>query len=190
VFEAGADDAATVREVLAGDRERFGVLVERYQDRIHNFLLRLTRDPARAEDLTQETFFSAYRALAQYQPARPFRSWLFKIAQNCAYQWFRHQGASPDRGPAGEGCVEQAASPLDRPSEVVAKGALFGVVERALAGLDVPFRSAVLLRHREDLSLAEVAEALGVPVGTVKSRLSRAYRQLRQELETKGATAP
>lgn len=185
------DDAAVVREVLDGDTTKFRVLVERYQERVYGLAARILRDPDQARDVSQEAFLRAYRSLGTYDAAYPFRSWMFKIAHHCALAWLRRKGVHaevPDAGdsrfsPLARASVASAETDVDDRAE---RKSLVRLLEDFLEALTPASRAVMLLRHREDMPLAEVARALELPVGTVKSRLNYAYRQLRDMMESKG----
>lgn len=180
-------DAMVVAEVLAGHRELFRALVERYQGRVYGMVAHLVGDRELARDVAQDAFLSAFRGLASFDPSRPFAPWLFKIAQRSAFTALRRvrgRRETPDADlVADRASVEgHADAVVDREATRQASGDLVGLV----AALDPKYRSAVLLRHREGLSLAETAEALEIPLGTVKSRLHEAYRILRARLGGEG----
>jgi RNA polymerase sigma-70 factor (ECF subfamily) len=132
---------------------------------------RMSRNPADAEDLVQETFLRAYRAFDTYQAGTNIRAWLYTILYRVRTDSFRKAGRSPQT-------VELVDEPpVPPPQEALAGGQ--EDLERALAALPEPFQSAVLLRDVEELSYEEIAEVLRVPVGTVMSRIHRGRAQLR-----------
>jgi RNA polymerase sigma-70 factor (ECF subfamily) len=132
---------------------------------------RMSRNPADAEDLVQETFLRAYRAFDTYQAGTNIRAWLYTILYRVRTDSFRKAGRSPQT-------VELVDEPpVPPPQEALAGGQ--EDLERALAALPEPFQSAVLLRDVEELSYDEIAEVLRVPVGTVMSRIHRGRAQLR-----------
>jgi RNA polymerase sigma-70 factor (ECF subfamily) len=132
---------------------------------------RMSRNPADAEDLVQETFLRAYRAFDTYQAGTNIRAWLYTILYRVRTDTFRKAGRSPQT-------VELVDEPpVPPPQEALAGGQ--EDLERALAALPEPFQSAVLLRDVEELSYDEIAEVLRVPVGTVMSRIHRGRAQLR-----------
>lgn len=176
------DDARAVRDCLAGGREGYALLLARHRDPVYSFLRRLVGDAADAEDLAQETFLKAFRALASYDPARPLRSWLFGIAHHAALDFLRARRPETLSLDDGDGPPLPAAPDASPESEAAA--ALDGeLVERLLRALPAPYREVLLLRHAEDLSVAEVAAALGLPEGTVKVRLFRAREMMRGKWE-------
>jgi RNA polymerase sigma-70 factor (ECF subfamily) len=141
---------------------------------------RLTRDVADAEDLVQETYLRAFRAFHLYQPGSNIRAWLFTILYRVRADHFRKVARAPRMAelPADGPAVEPAQSQLADGHELV---------QRALARLPEPFRSAVVLRDMQDFSYEEIAGILEVPIGTVMSRIHRGRAQLRQLLSGAGA---
>lgn len=149
---------------------------------MYNIALRITNDADAASDCAQETFIRAYRALHQYDPALPFAPWLYRIATNASLnhvqRWHAHESPvpelpeSPEPDDAGP---EQAAIRTEEVAEVLA----------AMAELPPRYRAALTLRHLQQLSYQEVADALGIPLGTVKTHLHRARGQLRARLEAR-----
>ena len=157
-----------------------------WMDDVYRFALSLTRDPNDAQDIVQETYLRAYRSWHTFEPGSDCRRWLFTICRNAflrSRQQTRHQVDAID------GDAEALASAREH-SEMIADGTdqLLSTVDlgpalgRALADLDEPFRSAVQLVDIEDQSYEAAAEILGVPIGTVRSRLFRARRQMQQKL--------
>lgn len=170
---AVATDQELVAQARTGDEAAVRALVERYQRPVYSLVCRLVRDPERAEELTQDAFVKALRALDRYDPQRRFASWLFKIAANTALDELRRRQAAPREEPL----PETAPAPLRADAAVQAEE-LRQQLEAALAQLRPEYRAVVLLRHLEGRSQEEIAEILGVPVGTVKTHLHRARRQL------------
>lgn len=138
----------------------------------------LTRHEADAEDLVQDTLVRAYRAIDRFDGSHP-RAWLMTILRNTHIN--RHRRQRPELLREGAGGGHDVAAP-DR-TDAFVDASLEATIERALNGLDEPFRTAVQLVDVEGLSYAEAAEALGVPAGTVMSRLHRARRKIREQLD-------
>lgn len=165
----------------------FRALVERYQGRVYGMVAHLVGDRDLARDVVQDAFLDAFRGLASFDSSRPFAPWLLKIAQRSAFTALRRARSrreTPDADlVADRATVEgHADGVVDREGTRRAAAELVGLV----GALDPKYRAAVLLRHREGLSLAETAEALEIPLGTVKSRLHEAYRILRARLGGEG----
>lgn len=160
-------------------------------DAVYRFALRLAREPDRAEDLTQETFLRAYRNWEKYTPGTRARSWLFTICRNLFLRREersrRHQeivqevSEEDPRQISREATVFMSVRDRDPEGEFWSR-VVDGEVLRAIEELPPEFRDAVVLSDLEDLSYQEVAEVLGAPVGTVKSRLFRGRRMLQKRL--------
>jgi RNA polymerase sigma-70 factor (ECF subfamily) len=181
------DDIAIIRQVLAGDRDAFRVLVVRYQRPIFRFLHSYRLSPAQREEIAQEAFTRAYQNLSRFDLTRatPFSSWLFTIAKNlAAHAWDR---AAHQREQLVATLPEHAVD-----TEPVAQARLENAERRslvalALAGLPAAFRNAVVLSCLKELSLEEIAAIEDCSVGTVKSRIFRGKQLLRAALiETEG----
>lgn len=166
------DDSATVRQCLAGDPDAFRTLVERYQGRALGHALAITGDRDAAQDAVQDAFLAAYRGLRTFDPARAFYSWFYAILRNGCYKRLaRRRGDLVDDAAR----LDLLEAPTLPPDERLA-------IERALAALSPADREIVMLRHFDGLSYAELALSLGIPVGTVMSRLFNARRRLRDGL--------
>lgn len=175
-----ADDDCIAR-AQHGDAAAFAELIRRFQDRVFRFLLRLTQTREDAQDLTQETFMHAYAALPRWQPDAQFSTWLLRIARNLAYDMLRRRqrvnfvALEPEHE---KHLVDAAPTP---------EAALHGVqrlrqLEAALARLPTEQREVLLLREIENLSYDDMAEVLGLPLGTIKSRIARARRALAETM--------
>jgi len=172
-----ADDSTLARRAAQGDGDAFGELVCRYQSVIFNVALRLLGDAHTAEDAAQETFIRAYRFIARFEPERPIGPWLKKIAVNVCLNLLarhadlplaaNHDAPAPDPGPESQ-AVEQEFNRQ---------------VRAAILSLPPRYRAAIELRHFQNLSYAEMAEALRHPLSDVKSDLFRARKLLAQQLK-------
>lgn len=172
-------DAALVSRTLAGDQRAFAALVGRYKRYLYAITVRLVGDPDDALDLVQEAFVSAHAALWRYDPDRPLRSWLARIALNKARDWRRKErvrAALRALLPIGEGqnVADEAALP-DR--QLVDRGELISV-EKKIAKMPPRLREVLVLRTMDELSQAQVAELLGISEKAVETRLYRARRYL------------
>jgi RNA polymerase sigma-70 factor (ECF subfamily) len=194
--EARSAEDQFLDRLRAGEAAAFNRLVTERTPDVYALLCRLTDDPEEARDLTQETFLQAFRSVAHFRGEADLRTWLYRIAVNQArnrWRWWRRRRrdatVSLDAPASGAGDDERTlASRLrDARAPDPEQGALAGERERALAAalgkLARPYREAVVLRDVEGLSYEEVAAALGINVGTVKSRLSRGRLELRRRLE-------
>ena len=183
---ATRDDGALVRASQAGDLEAFNLLVQRHERPVFNVALRLLRDVGLAEDATQDTFVRAWQNIGTFQTGS-VRSWLYKIATNRAYDMLRASA----RRPAGsleaemveiEPVWSSGGAGEESPDAHALRRELSIYLERALAELPDDQRMVVMLVDVQGLDYYEVAEAMGIALGTVKSRLSRARAKIRQAL--------
>jgi RNA polymerase sigma-70 factor (ECF subfamily) len=174
----------------AGDARAFEVLVRRHRTIVFSFLVRLTGDRGRAEDLCQETFLKVVKASAGWEERARFTTWLFAIARNLAVDESRRQAfrrteplepVRPDERPRAEAAAE------DLPPDQAADAALIRPrLEAALQALPPEQREVFLLREYSGLKFAEIAEVTGTPENTVKSRMRYALEALRAELAARG----
>ena len=189
--DAAADDAAAIARVLAGDREAFGLLVARYGRRVHDLARRMLHDAHEAEDVVQQAFLNAYRALPRYDPRRPFRHWLLRITSNlCRNRYASAKHRPIALGLPGDddaGVLDPEAPPLPTPPT---DGDRLDAarVRAAVASLAAPYRLPVVLRYVHGLSLEEISEITEDPVPTVKTHLHRARAMLKRLLEAPPAS--
>jgi RNA polymerase sigma-70 factor (ECF subfamily) len=170
------------------NRDAFGQLVEQHQRRLYALTLMIVREPAGAEEVTQDAFVRAYTHLDQYDERRPFYPWVATIAVRLAQNWLRAHGRDMRR----EGTALE-----DAPEPSVAPGALDALLAgernsqiwQAVAALSSAERTAVVLYYRDEMGVREIARAMGVTAGTIKTLLFRARRKLRLRLEA-GAIRP
>ncbi len=182
-------DEELVRSVLAGDRDRFGALVERYQSRLVNYLYRMVRNLDEAHDLAQEVFFRVYQALDRYDSQYRFSTWLFRVAQNAAIDVLRKRRIQlvPISRRVDDG--GEPAADLDLPADEVSALEEMESQERdsairgAIDALPWEYRELILLRHYGELAYEEIAEMKKMPLGTVKNKLFRARQLLKQRLQ-------
>jgi RNA polymerase sigma-70 factor, ECF subfamily len=173
------EDAALVDRARRGDSDAFGDLVAKYQHRAVNFAKAMSSGGADAEDVAQEAFIRAYRGLPRFQNASTFRTWLYRIIVNVARTHRVRRLARREQQDADDAPVlETRASPENVERQVIDRDRL----DRALGALADELREAVLLRDVEGLDYREIAEALGVPLGTVESRIFRGRARLRAAL--------
>ena len=174
-------DADLVARALGGSQRACRELVCRYQRSVFNLIVRMIRDRALAEDLTQETFLKAFSRLRSYKPEYKFSNWLLKIAHNTVIDHVRVRRVATVSFEAAE---VQAAAPAAiegtaaNPLERLERAELARHLEAALAGLRPEYRQAIVLRYHEELGHEDISQIMGVPVGTVKSHLHRARAEL------------
>jgi RNA polymerase sigma-70 factor (ECF subfamily) len=170
------EEASLIAKVIAGDAASFGPLVERYQKPVLGFIYNLLRSPERVEDLGQETFLKAFRALGQYDAARSaFSTWLFTIARNTCYDEMRR----PRMQKTGLETLDETGRGAHAPHD---REAVFLVLEKALATLPEDQRDAFDAVCTQGMSLEDAAALFACPVGTIKSRVNRAREALRRKV--------
>src|SRR5690606_17418212 len=165
---------------------------ERYEPRIQGFLRKRLNDEGRVEDLTQDTFLRIHRARDSYDPSRKFSTWIHTIANNLLKNEFRNRSRRretvfsemrPETGPSGAAARPvDVESSLPRPAQEACRGELPIAIDAAIERTDEHHRVPFVMREVDDLSYEEIAEAIGIPVGTVKSRLNRARNSFRSLL--------
>src|SRR5450631_355283 len=181
-------DLQLVRRVQHGDKRAFGLLVAKYQRRISRLLSRMMRDSADIEDVAQEAFIKAYRALPNFRGDSAFYTWLYRIAINTAKNHYAAQGRRAPTVVAND--IEDQESGNDAaylsdnatPDSLYESKQVGMAVNRAIEQLAPDLRTAIVLRELEGLSYDEIAAAMNCPVGTVRSRIFRAREAIALEL--------
>lgn len=181
-------DQALVERVQRGDKAAFDLLVLKYQNRVINLISRYVRDSAEVYDVAQEAFIKAYRALPNFRGDSAFYTWLYRIAINTAKNHLVAMGRRPPQSDIEVEDAEQfeSAGDLrehDTPEGLLLKDEIERVVTETIEQLPEDLRTAITLRELEGLSYEEIAEAMGCPVGTVRSRIFRAREAIQKRLE-------
>jgi RNA polymerase sigma-70 factor (ECF subfamily) len=193
-MSADVSDLSLVRRVQRGDKGAFDALVLKYQHKLVKLVMRYVRNPAEAEDIAQEAFIKAYRALPQFRGDSAFYTWLYRIAINTAKNAVVSRDRSPieyniDRHDATEESYDMQGRMKDSetPEGLVLTDEIRTTVNAAIDALPEDLRTAIVLRELEGLSYEEIAAAMDCPVGTVRSRIFRAReaidRRLREVFE-------
>ena len=179
------DDAGLVRAAQGGDPRAFTEIVRRYQRAVYRVAYALTRNASDADDLAQETFVRAYQALGRFRVGEPLYPWLGRIATNLAFSLFRRRKRRPET--PLEPLVEagQQWGVEDDPADRVAADERTQMIEEAFALLKPEHQAILALRVVEEQSYEAIAATLGIPAGTVMSRLSRARAELRARVDTR-----
>lgn len=183
-------DAALVQRSQAGDQKAFELLVLKYQRRIQRLIGRMVRDVDLVEDIAQETFIRAYRALGQFRGEAQFYTWLYRIAVNTArknlLQLKRDPTVSENSFKVGDD--EETSVPahelntMETPEAVLASKEVAAMVNAAMEALPEELRQAITLREIEGLSYEDIAEMMNCPIGTVRSRIFRAREAISQKI--------
>lgn len=186
---AAADDTALARRARGGDAAAFGALVQAHQTAVFNVCYRLTGERREAEDMAQEAFIRAYERIASFDPARPFGPWMRRVAANVclnALQRARRLHFSLDDDSVPEPRADEAGEPPVAHAQRETTEAVRG----ALLTLPAHYRAVIELCHFQDMSYAEAAQALRLPLSDVKSHLFRARKALARQLRPQAAPAP
>jgi RNA polymerase sigma-70 factor, ECF subfamily len=182
------DESALIAQSREGDAEAYGQLVRRYQSKIFRLAQHITQNREDAEDVLQETFLKAYEHLDQFQGNSKFYTWIVRIAVNQSLMKLRRRKndksvSMDDAIDTGEDMIVREIAAWDEnPEERLSREEIGGILDSAIENLEPPYRSVFVLRDIEELSTEETAEALGLSVPAVKSRLLRARLQLREKL--------
>jgi len=189
-------DRALVERVQAGDQQAYGLLVAKYQRKLLRLVSRLIRDPAEAEDVAQEAFIKAYRALPSFRGESAFYTWLYRIGVNTAKNWLiANRRRAPtatemDNTEAENYGESDLLRDVDTPERLLMSKQIADTVNSAMAELPEELRTAVTLREIEGLSYEEIAQVMDCPIGTVRSRIFRARESIAQKLRPLLDTGP
>lgn len=181
-------DQDLVRRVQQGDKSAFDLLVIKYQHRIVHLVNRYVKDPSEAQDVAQDTFIKAYRALGDFRGDSAFYTWLYRIAINTAKNYLlsrsrRHIDYEIDIQDAEQ--VENTGhlKDMDTPDNLLMNEQIVKVIKTAIEKLPEEMRIAITLREFEGMSYEEIAEAMDCPIGTVRSRIFRAREAIDEKLK-------
>jgi len=181
-------DAELVDRVQRGDKKAFDLLVLKYQRKILRLLGRMIREPSDIEDVAQEAFIKAYRALPQFRGESAFYTWLYRIAVNTARNWLASSGRRPSTPNAiesenGETFNEtDNLSDISTPESLMASREIAQTVNTVIESLPEELRTAIVLREIEGMSYEDIAQSMDCPIGTVRSRIFRAREAIATRL--------
>jgi RNA polymerase sigma-70 factor (ECF subfamily) len=181
-----AEDHRLIADCLQGNTAAFGVLVQRYQDRLFNTVYRLVDNAEDAQDVVQDAFLNAYQSLESFKGDSLFFTWLYRIAVNTAISLRRKQRVllRLDGGPNSESVMEPLdPSEASRPGYALEQAEQGRRVREALSRLSAEHRTVLVMKDMEGQKYETMAEVLAVPIGTIRSRLHRARLELREVLE-------
>jgi RNA polymerase sigma-70 factor, ECF subfamily len=185
---AEVSDLTLVQRVQKGEKAAFDLLVRKYQHKVVKLVLRYVRSPAEAEDIAQEAFIKAYRALPQFRGDSAFYTWLYRIAINTAKNAIAARDRSPIEyeldmsDPEESAGMQNRLKDPDTPEGLALTEEIRSIVNAAIEALPEELRTAIVLRELEGLSYEEIAAAMECPVGTVRSRIFRAREAIDKRL--------
>ncbi len=189
-------DQQLVERVQRGDKQAFGLLVSKYQRKLVRLLSRMIRDPAEVEDVAQEAFIKAYRALPNFRGESAFYTWLYRIGVNTAKNYLVSQGrrAPTSTEVEAEDAEQYESGELlrdnDTPERLMQTRQIGETVNAAMQALPEELRTAIVLREIEGLSYDEIALMMDCPIGTVRSRIFRAREAIAERLRPMLDVAP
>jgi RNA polymerase sigma-70 factor, ECF subfamily len=176
-----------IKQVLKGDQNAFAEIVEIYKDKVYQICFRMLGNRHEAEDIAQEAFLRAYVNISSFNQERKFSTWLYRIATNLCIDRIRKK--KPDYyldteipGTDGLDMYSQIAASGKTPEAEVEGMELQEAVQKEISALPEKYRSVIILKYLEDLSLNEISEILDMPLGTVKTRIHRGREALRKQL--------
>jgi RNA polymerase sigma-70 factor, ECF subfamily len=181
-------DLGLVQRVQKGDKTAFDLLVRKYQHKVVKLVTRYLRDPSEAEDVAQEAFIKAYRAIPQFRGDSAFYTWLYRIAINTAKNAIVSRDRSPVEFDLDMQNVEESNSmqlrlaDAETPESLLQTEEIRTTVNQAIEALPEDLRTAIVLRELEGLSYEDIAQAMDCPVGTVRSRIFRAREAIDKRL--------
>ena len=185
-----ATDVELVRGALEGAESSFREIVLRYERPVYGLIVRIVRNPSRAEELAQDTFVKAFRALHTYDMQRKFSAWLLTIAHHVAIDDLRrgtlHTQPLEEMTEDGPQAREFADTTGPTPAAIAERAELAIALQRAIGRLRPEYRELVTLRYERELDYDEISEMTGLPMGTVKSSLHRARKELADHMESLG----
>lgn len=182
-------DQMLVDRVRAGDKQAFDMLVAKYQRRLMRLLSRIVHDPTEAEDVVQETFIKAYRALRHFRGDSAFYTWLYRIGINTAKNFLATQGrrtptSTETDAEHAEGFYDgDNLRDINTPESMLASKQIAQTVNAAMDALPLDLRTAIALREIEGLSYEEISDIMACPIGTVRSRIFRAREVIADKLK-------
>jgi len=181
-------DRQLVARAQSGDKQAYGLLVEKYQRKLARLLSRFIRDPAEVEDVTQEAFIKAYRALPAFRGDSAFYTWLYRIGINTAKNYLMAMGrraptSTEVEAEDAEGYEEgEQLRDINTPESVLLSNEIAETVNSTIEQLPEELRQAIQMREIEGLSYEEIAQAMNCPIGTVRSRIFRAREAIAERL--------
>ncbi len=190
-LDSRSEDSRNIRKALKGDQVAYRAILKKYHDQVYNLLYRMVHDKDEVEDLTQEAFIKAFNSLKNFNEEFAFSTWLYKIATNNCIDYIRKKKLAtfsidkPIESKDGEYSYEIPDSTYE-PDKTLIAGQRTKILEEAVNALPEKYRQVILMRHTEDMDYQEIADALKLPLGTVKAHIFRAreilYKRLRKKI--------
>jgi len=186
---AKEDDQILIKKALAGNESAFSLLLNKHKDAVYRIIVKIVHNRDEAQDLVQETFMKAFGSLSSYKCQYRFTTWLYKIAANSCIDFLRKRRLisvsldQPLKTKDGEVRIELPDWTYN-PEKDLASRQKFLSIEAAIDLLPRKYREVIVLRHKQDKPYEEIAEILGIPVGTVKARIFRARELLKKKLKS------
>jgi RNA polymerase sigma factor (sigma-70 family) len=183
------DDQILIKKALAGSESAFRILLERYKDAVHRIIVKIVRNQDEAQDLVQETFMKAFGSLSSYRCEYRFTTWLYKIAANNCIDYLRKKRLisvsldQPLETKDGQVTIELPDWTYNPEVDLTTRQRSLSI-DAAIDSLPPKYREVIVFRHKRDKSYEEIAEILGIPVGTVKARIFRARELLKKKLKS------
>lgn len=179
-------DRQLIENFLAGDDASFEILVKRYLKMVYNFIFRLTGgDASLTDDLTQETFFKAWKNIKRFDREKNLKTWLFAIAKNNARDAWKKKKTLPFtlfENSEGYNKLDEVAEDKPLLDEILEQIESAGELEEKIKKLPKKYQTILFLRYKDDLSVTQIAEVLNIPYNTAKSQHQRSLRALKEEL--------
>jgi RNA polymerase sigma-70 factor, ECF subfamily len=179
-------DQQLIEKFLEGNESAFEELVKRYLRPVYNFLYQLTNEPSALDDLTQVTFLKVWKNIKKFDPDKSFKTWIFTIAKNTAYDYFKKKKTIPFSNfidAEGNNKLDNISEDEILPLEILEKADAAKELESALSKISDQYRLILIMRYKDDLSLQEIAEILNLSFNTIKSQQQRALAALRQVIK-------
>lgn len=186
------EDKNLIEKFFVGDDTAYPTLLKKYLQSVYNFLHLFVRDSDTLDDLTQETFIKAWKNLKSFDTEKNFKTWLFTIAKNTAYDFLKKKKTIPFssfENEDGNNVLENIKTEDILPLEILEKTEREQTFEKKLEQLPADYRTLLLLHYKEDFSLQEISQILAIPYNTIKSRHLRALANLKEVLLSSGQSA-
>jgi RNA polymerase sigma-70 factor (ECF subfamily) len=180
-----SENKKLIENFLDGDEASFERLLKKYLKPVYNFLFQLTHDQATLDDLTQVTFIKTWKNIRRFDQSRSFKTWIFSIAKNTAYDYFKKKKTAPFsffEDDQGYNKLDEIEEDKILPDEMLERKNLFRELEKKLEVLPKNYRLILLMRYKDDLTLSEISDILGMPYNTIKSQHQRALLSLKKVL--------